>query len=161
MAFCCAGFFAPVAQSAEPRLVKPDASGRVVLRAGDAVIKGGNEAGPKLENKYGRENIGFWTNTASLEFRIEPPTSGTYRLELEYGCASGAGGSEIEVWVGPALAVFTVKDTGRGWESLAIANLGAVDIESREPLLVRIKPVRKGSSGIMNFYELRLVPPKR
>lgn len=162
LALLCACAGLPVTRAAEPRLVAPDPAGRVVLKAGDAVIRGGNEAGPKLESKYGRENIGFWNNpAASLEFRCQPPVAGTYRLEIDYGCAAGAGGSEIEIWVGPALAVFTVRDTGGGWESMKTVHLGAVDVESSEPVTVRVKPVRKGPSAVMNFYELRLIPPKR
>jgi hypothetical protein len=158
----CLGLCLPLvpadAQSAAaPVVVTADAAGVLLLAPKSAKLNGTDL---RLEWKGSRHNIGHWQSAASsVEWTVNFPKPGTYQVELEYSLGNGNKGSEIEIWVGPALLVSMPKPTS-SWEAPEVIRMGGLDVETAGPQTVTIKVAKKGSTYIMNVYELRLLAPK-
>jgi len=137
----------------EKVLPKQGADGRLALPAPMAEIHGG---GAQVESKYGRPNIGFWTNArdwVSWQFQIE--TAG--RFDVTADLATPAAGSKFELTVGNEKLTVEVSSTG-DYGKFKTVKLGTVQID-RGTQELSIKPVRNQWQPI-NLGEVVLTPAK-
>ena len=137
----------------EKVLPKQRADGRLALPAPLAEIHGGQA---QVESKYGRPNIGFWTNArdwVSWQFQIEKAG----RFDVTADVATPAAGSRFEITVGNEKLTVEVSSTG-DYGSFKTVKLGTVQIDPGVQEL-SIKPVRDRWQPI-NLREVVLTPAK-
>src|SRR5207249_4513323 len=74
--------------------IRTDSDGSLTLKAVDAEIHG-NTA--QYEQGGGKDNIGFWINSADfVSWKIESP-AGKYEVEVTYACPNENAGSEYTI----------------------------------------------------------------
>jgi hypothetical protein len=116
--------------------------------------------------------VGYWTEVDDwVEWTMEIPKAGVYRVELHCGCGSGNGGSMVDVQIdspkpesGSDRADSTVthtlewkvRDTGH-FQNIVIEPLGVIKLEPG-PGRVRVKPKTKAAAAVADIREIRLIP---
>lgn len=132
---------------------EPDAHGRLVLSAPDAIIQGHTA---RLENKGGRPNIGFWTDTTDrVQFQARFRRPARFRVQLDYALSPSSEGSRIRLSAGQASLEATLHSTG-GWDRFQTLTLGELEIRQPGILTLEITPLAKPGEGVMNLRELTL-----
>lgn len=127
----------------------------VVLRAEDAVLHGPTlalyDTGPK------RHVAGWNSRDCSLEWFVNAPKAGWYKVELTYATGLNNGGkyvlkTEQDEWSG------NIASTG-AWDAYRTISLGTISLpKDKSRLILGAKEV---SGGLMDFKELRLTPERR
>ena len=145
-----------VARDVAP-IVKQAEQGIIVLHARDAIVHGKML---RFEPQPHKDTIGYWVEQDDwAEWSCEASTSGTYAVELRYGCGEGQGGSEVEITVGVETLPFQVEATGgfQAWRNVVLGNL---ELKAGEPVRVTVKPKRKARNAVMDIQQivLRIVP---
>jgi hypothetical protein len=140
--------------SLPPPVLKAEADGRFILKAGQAVIHGDTA---QYEQGGGKDNIGFWTNVrdwVSWDFTLDK--AGEFEVELTYAADQGSGGAEFTVGGGAAPLSGKVKETG-GWTTWSTDKLGVVELPAGKVTL-SVKPKSKPGLGVMNLKSVVLRP---
>ena len=137
-------------------IIKPDANGRLSLKAVDAEVHGGHA---QYESGDARDNIGFWTDRNDyVTWPIEMPAGGDYLVEVTYACDKGTGDSTYTVGVGRARVPGKVAETG-SWTTFKSESLGRLHVAAGKQT-VTVKPTAMPHFAVMNLREVRLTPAK-
>ena len=143
------------APEVEPYRIQADESGKLVLTAGEAVLKGRSI---RIEKKKdGPENINKWSDIEDrVLWNIDVAKTGKYRPALKYSCEDQAAGAVVEFQVGKTTFSHTVTKTGTwsDWKTVQLPEVELVDGASQ----VVIQPKSLVKVGIMNLVSLVLEP---
>ena len=130
-------------------IIKPDANGRLSLKAVDAEVHGGHA---QYESGDARDNIGFWTDRNDyVTWPIEMPAGGDYLVEVTYACDKGTGDSTYTVGVGRARVPGKVAETG-SWTTFKSESLGRLHVAAGKQT-VTVKPTAMPHFAVMNLRE--------
>jgi arylsulfatase A len=103
--------------------------------------------------------VGYWTEVDDwVEWSMDVPKTGTYRVELHCGCGSGNGGSMVDVQIeNPAQTLeWKVRDTGH-FQNIVIEPIGQITLQAGTGKL-RIKPKTKAAAAVADIREIHLIP---
>ena len=120
--------------------------------------------------------VGYWTEVDDwVQWSMQVPKSGAYRVELHCGCGSGNGGSMVDVEIeSPKTSAdnaddksgstqvqtqtleWKVRDTGH-FQNIVIEPLGVVQLEAGAGRL-RVKPKTKAAAAVADIREVHLIP---
>ena len=143
---------------AEAVVVPQAEDGSIILKAGDAVVRGTNA---RYESGGGRDNIGFWTNPDDyVIWCFKVTKTGTFNAAMTFACAAGSGGSEYTLSVAKQKISGKVKDTG-SWTNFVTEKVGTVKIEKPGTYNLSIKPESMPRGAVMNLKSVALVPVKK
>jgi hypothetical protein len=128
------------------------ATGDVRLHAKDAHVHGETL---RYEPQSNKNVLGYWTNAgdwADWEFEVLIPR--VYEVEIQQGCGTGSGGSEVEVDIDGHTLNFTVQDTGH-FQMMITQLIGQVNLaRGRHSLAVR--PKTKPGVAVMDLRRIVL-----
>ena len=142
---------------AEAVVVPQAEDGSIILKAGDAVVRGTNA---RYESGGGKDNIGFWTNPDDyVIWRFKVTNKGTFNASMTYACAAGSGGSEYTLSAAKQKISSKVKDTG-SWTNFVAEKLGTVKITKPGTYNLSVKPETMPTGAVMNLKSVTLIPIK-
>jgi hypothetical protein len=132
--------------------------GSVALRPQSAKLLGESIRLKKTgEGEEAEYSIGFWDNAnASLQWQIEVPKAGKYRVDLIYG--NGGESNDFTFTVGEQKLAGKTVNTG-GWETWRTVPIGEVTLPAGESTFT-LSPGAILTGGLMDFKLLRLIPVK-
>lgn len=143
----------------EPVPLRPDATGRIVLPAHEAVVHGSRL---RYEPPANKNTLGYWTQPqdwASWDFAVTRP--GRFTVEVLQGCGKGSGGSEVEIHIegaSPGQTVkFMVEDTGH-FQNFITRELGQVNLTAAGRHTLAVKPRTKPGVAVMDLRQVVLRP---
>jgi hypothetical protein len=121
----------------------------------------------RFEPETYKNVVGYWTEVDDwVEWSMQIPKEGTYRVELHCGCGSGNGGSMVDVQIdspNPDSAEtltqtleWKVRDTGH-FQNIVIEPLGVLKLQAGAGKL-RVKPKTKAAAAVADIREIRLIP---
>lgn len=136
----------------EPALVKPEADGKLLLKAAQASIHG-----PTLvfEAKY--QNLGFWQSEDDYAaWSVEVPRAGKYRVTLDYACDESTAGDRFTLTIGDQLLSGKVASTGT-WDDYREVDMGEVELRAgtHEAVFRSLGGIR---SALLDLRTIRLAP---
>ena len=139
----------------EPYRIQADESGKLVLAAGEAVLKGRSI---RIEKKKdGPENINKWSDLGDrVLWNIDVTKGGKYRPTLKYSCEDQAAGAVVEFQIGTTTFSHTVAKTGT-WSDWQTVQLPEVELVAGASQVV-IQPKSLVKVGIMNLVSVVLEP---
>lgn len=130
-----------------------DANGGVELQALDAKV-----AGHSARFEAEKQCIGFWTNQKDrVEWVVDFPKPGEFDLELEFACADGSEGAQVEVSVATSTVPFKVYST-KGWGEFQRVSLGKIAVVSAGKHKVVVTPTSMPNGAVMNLRRLTFKP---
>ena len=130
----------------------PQADGSFSLLPAQAVVDGDSI-------RHEGDGIGAWTSPHDLaSWTILAPAAGDYDVEITYGCAAAAAGSDFTVNVDATRLTAETASTG-GYDRAMTESVGRVHVEAGAHTLV-VKPMHKPRGALMNLREIRLSPIK-
>ncbi|GAA5141964.1 hypothetical protein GCM10023213_27070 [Prosthecobacter algae] len=129
--------------------------GSITLSAKDAITWSENM---RYEPKPEKNCLGYWTSEDDLaewEFEVRKP--GRYKVTVSHGCGGGNHGSEVELQHADQTLKFTTQDTGgfQNWKELP---LGEIEIKATGKQRLRIDPVNKVKSAVLDVQKVVLTP---
>ena len=140
---------------AEAAVIPQAEDGTVVLKAGDAVVRGTNA---RYESSGGKDNIGYWSNPDDyVVWRFYVTKTGTFDVEVTFACATGSGGSDYTLSIVRQELTGKVKDIG-GWTSFVTEKLGTLKITKPGTYNLSVKPDTMPGGALMNLKSVTLVP---
>ena len=121
----------------------------------------------RFEPETYKNVVGYWTEVDDwVEWSMQIPKEGTYRVELHCGCGSGNGGSMVDVQIDSPKADSTetltqtlewkVRDTGH-FQNIVIEPLGVLKLQAGAGKL-RVKPKTKAAAAVADIREIHLIP---
>lgn len=138
-----------------PPTVTASATGSIELHARYAIVHGEML---RFEPQSHKDTVGYWVNEKDwAEWVCSATKSGSYQVQLRYGCGQGQGGSEIEIIVGKQTLPFTVAATG-GFQAWRNVNLGIVELPAGIKTTVIAKPKTKSKNAVMDIQQITLRP---
>lgn len=130
------------------------AQGDIRLHAKDAIV---HAEKMRYEPESHKNVLGFWTNPKDwAEWKFQVEKAGKYEVEVQQGCGTGAGGSDVNVEVGNTTLKFTVVDTGH-FQNMILRTIGQVELKAGENTLA-IKPQTKPGVAVMDIRRVVLRP---
>ena len=138
----------------QPRVVQPDADGRLTLPASAAEIYGPNLI---FEPHYG--NLGWWASTDDYaRWTVAMPRSGDWIVEVDYACDDATAGGVIRFSTGTRMLTARVPGTG-SWDTYQTWRAGTLDIfrGQQEITVTAVEPPR---SALIDIRAVRLLPPE-
>ncbi|MCC7491749.1 MAG: alpha-L-fucosidase [Fimbriimonadaceae bacterium] len=146
----------PLAVEDQAPVVGVDASGSIVLKAGEAKLTGETI---KYEEGNGRDNLGYWTAAGDYaSWQLQTPAAGEWVVLLTYACDQGAGGGSYLVTLGGQEWRAATVDTG-SWTSWRTEAVGKLSLPAGKHSL-SVKVAEMKTYALMNLKELRLVPAR-
>jgi putative membrane-bound dehydrogenase-like protein len=145
-----------------PELVAPTADGDLRLLARNCEIHGGPIT---FEEPFG--NIGMWQAPSDhVVWTIETPRAASYRVELEYACASDVAGNAFVLEARPpvsASARLGAKVAGTGtWADYHKVSVGELPLAAgRQRIVLRPDGAINGALMDLREVHLTLVDPKQ
>ncbi|MCC6403423.1 MAG: alpha-L-fucosidase [Fimbriimonadaceae bacterium] len=134
-----------------PVLLRPGADGVLQVAADEWSVDG------TARYEADKKCIGYWTSQlTTLRLEVEGLAKGIYSVEVEWACAPGNEGAEVEFAVGGSSVRAKVPSSG-GWDRFETATLGTVSCEGGRTVL-KVTPVTKPGGAVMNLRSLRLLP---
>ncbi|MGE0001032.1 MAG: alpha-L-fucosidase [Fimbriimonadaceae bacterium] len=136
-----------------PVRMRPGADGTLTVPADEWNVHG------TARYEGDKRCIGFWTSLqTTLDIEVEGLADGLYDVEVEWACAAGSEGSEVEFAVGGSAVRWKVPST-HGWDRFESATLGSVKVEGGATKIAVI-PRAMPSGAVMNLRRLtlRVVP---
>lgn len=136
----------------QPEPVRPESSGALRLRAGNAEIFGDSLI---FEPGYG--NLGFWqSDTDFAAWTLEVPQGGEFNVWFDWARPGGIGSGRMNLEVGGQSQGLTVPATG-SWDQYQRRSLGRLKLEAgRQRVVLRATPPVQ--SAVLDLREVRLVP---
>jgi alpha-L-fucosidase len=135
--------------------IRPQADGKIVLRAAEATIHGDS---PRYESDGGKDNIGYWHNPKDYvdwEFKSQKP--GVYRVEIVYSCQAGAEGSEFAVAMGDQLLSGRSNSTG-DWSKFTTEELGTLKLGKSGNYTLAVRPKAEPKWRVIGLQAVILTP---
>ncbi len=129
--------------------------GSITLSAKDAITWSENM---RYEPKPEKNCLGYWTSEEDLaewEFQVTKP--GRYKVTVSHGCGGGNHGSEVELKHADQTLKFTTQDTG-GFQNWKEVSLGEIEIKATGKQRLRIDPVNKVKSAVLDVQKVVLTP---
>lgn len=137
-------------------LPRPDAHGRLELRAIDAVIDGTTA---RYESGHGKDNIGFWTNIHdAVEWRFQVVEPRRFEVAITLACPEATAGSRFRIRLGAQAIEGEVPATG-SWVDFTTITLGTLDIAPGEHI-IRVEPLTMPAGAVMNLKQVILRRPE-
>jgi hypothetical protein len=120
----------------------------------------------RFEPETYKNVVGYWTEVDDwVEWSMQIPKDGTYRLELHCGCGAGNGGSLVEVQVDSPAAnsaetltqalEWKVRDTGH-FQNIVIEPIGLLKLQAGAGKL-SVKPKSKAAAAVADIREIHLI----
>jgi hypothetical protein len=131
--------------------IKPDSSGTLTLKAGDANIQG------SAHYETSKDCIGYWTDAATtVEWDIAIERDGAYEVSVSIACEEASQGSTVSFEVGRTKLTHRVAGTG-SWSDFKAVKLGQVEL-GKGRHKIRVVPMTKPGLAVMNLRSLTLRP---
>jgi hypothetical protein len=92
----------------------------------------------------------------TLELEADGLLPGTYEVEVEWACAAGSEGSEVEFKIGSSNVRWKVPSTN-AWDRFESVTLGSVHVEGGVTRIA-VVPRSMPSGAVMNLRRLSLKP---
>jgi hypothetical protein len=135
--------------------VRPEADGRIVLRARDADTHGPT---PAYAGMDGNDHIGWWGDPKDfVSWTFEAPRAGEYSVQAVYSCDRGAGGSAFTVTVGEQALPGESRETG-SWKAYAPHDLGRIRVEKAGRHTLSVKPKTPPAWKVIGLNSVTLTP---
>ncbi|MCA9166085.1 MAG: sulfatase-like hydrolase/transferase [Planctomycetales bacterium] len=129
-------------------------TGDIRLHAKDARVHGERL---RYEPESHKNVLGYWTNASDwADWEFEVPVAGAYEVEIQQGCGSGNGGSEVDVVIGDTTLSFTVIETGH-FQRMIQRTIGQVTLPAGRTTLA-IRPRTKARAAVMDVRRVVLRP---
>lgn len=108
-----------------------------------------------IEPKY--NNLGWWSSADDfVTWTLDVPTSGRYRVEIEYACDPQAAGHRLLAMTSAGQLSWTVKPTA-SWDDYQRAEIGTIELRSGvQPLT--LKPASRPLPALLDLRTVRLLP---
>jgi len=136
----------------QPRVTP--ATGEIRLHAKDARVHGEKL---RYEPEPHKNVLGYWTNEKDwADWEFDVPTAGRYVVEVQQGCGTNCGGSEVLVEIGDAKLTFIVQETGH-FQHMILRTIGTVELSDGKSTLA-IKPQTKPGPAVMDIRRVVLRP---
>jgi len=141
----------PAAIEPTVNVLAPDASGRLMLTADDAVLHGDQL---QLEEKGGQSDIGWWNNREeSVSWTARVARAGTYHVSAVVATMPGT--AHFAVAVGDRVIAATLPTTG-DWGRFVTVDLGNVDLTATNHLEVRVCSQTDAAWQPINLHAVEL-----
>ncbi len=135
--------------------IRPQADGRIVLRANDATIHG---ASPRYEVGGGKDNIGYWGDPNDfVSWKLQVPRPGNYTVEVVYSCDAGVAGSEFTVELAGQQVRGRSRSTG-SWAVFTKENLGALKLDQPGRCTLAVRPRPEPPWKVIGLQSVTLAP---
>lgn len=132
-----------------PVRLRPGADGALTVLADEWTVHG------TARYEGDKQCIGFWTSQqTTLDIEVDGLAEGQYAVEVEWACAAGSEGSEVEFKIGGSALQWKVPSTN-GWDRFETATLGSVKVEGGATRIAVI-PSSMPSGAVMNLRRLTL-----
>lgn len=135
-----------------PAVVRAGADGVLTLQATSCEVFGGDITfEPQFQNLgywHGREDCAVWT--------VDLAAPGSFAVDIDFACATGAGGDACVLEGAAAALQVTLPDTG-GWDRYQRLTLGAFDLPAGRTRLT-LRPAGDLRGALMDLREVRLTP---
>ena len=138
----------------EPRVLRADENGEILLPAHDAVTHGKSL---RYEPQPNKNTLGYWTDQndwASWHFSHSRP--GRYVVSIRYGCGNGQGGSLVRLTCGSEALQWQVEATG-GFQEWRDLQIGEIELKAGEQELT-LRAVRLQKTAVMDVQQVKLIP---
>lgn len=113
-----------------PRVIRPDAAGRLVLPVSACEIFGTSIT---FEAHYG--NLGYWhTDDDSAAWTVHPEKSGKYEVWMNYSCQDTAAGNMWVLQCGGSRLTGKIEGTGT-WDDYRHTKVGEIDLAAGQQRL--------------------------
>ncbi|MFO1477285.1 MAG: alpha-L-fucosidase [Verrucomicrobiota bacterium] len=143
----------PVAAESEaPKVVMPDAFGRLVFSADKAVLHGDNV---QLEEKGGIPNIGYWDRSEDWVSWTGQAKPGVYRVTVESGTIHGRPDFVIEL--GGQTIEVRPPSTG-DWTVFNLFSAGKLTLPDGRPFELKVRSKSAESWQGINLRSVQLIP---
>ncbi len=147
--------------SVKPRLVAPEASGRLVLSASDAVLNGTTLM---FEKKHTNGNLGRWITPGEFaSWQVQIPKPGAYQVALTYSATGGGKPMRITgemVKARPSQTIGPLDLTTRstsGWEKYETHAVGRLEFKLAGRYDLKLSG-RGETAPFINLQQIELVP---
>ena len=138
--------------------IRPQADGKIVLRAAEATIHG---TSPRYESGGGKDNIGYWQDPKDyVTWDFKPRTPGVYRVDVVYSCQAGAEGSEFTVALADQSLSGRSKSTGE-WSKFISEELGTLKIGKDSVYTLAVRPKAEPKWKVIGLQAVILTPVKK
>ncbi len=128
----------------------------ILLHSRDTTIHGTKV---QYENKPHKNTVGFWVNTSDqVYWDFTVANGGEFYIEINQGCGSNQGGSQVALTVNDQKIEFIVMDTGH-FQNFIPRKVGKVNLNRGEHRFW-IKPIKKAHGAIMDVRHIKLIPTK-
>ena len=135
--------------------VEPDADGKIVLHAKDAIVHGRTV---RYEPEPHKNTVGYWTDASDwVHWDFDVKTPGTYAVDILQGCGKGSGGSTVDFSTAEQTLTVTVQDTG-GFQNFVTRRIGQVRFDKPGRQTLTVKPTRKPGLAVMDLRMVTLTP---
>jgi arylsulfatase A len=131
------------------------ADGGVMLPAKTAEVHGITLRYEPLPHK---NTLGFWTqieDSVSWTFQVSKP--GNFRVQIQQGCGTGQGGSEVEFTVAGQTLKTIVEDTGH-FQNFKLRDIGTVKLNKPGIHTLAVRPKTKAKVAVMDLRQVNLIP---
>jgi alpha-L-fucosidase len=143
----------PVILPVKAGIIRPDATGNLILRAQDAELQGNNL---QLETQGGLPDIGFWNNADEwVSWTVQFPRAGVFKVGATV--ATSDAGASFVVEVGSQAINAQSRGTG-GWDKFQNLDLGQIQITAPGDLVVKVHAKDAGSWKPINLNSVQLIP---
>ncbi|MBX3448860.1 MAG: HEAT repeat domain-containing protein [Planctomycetaceae bacterium] len=107
-----------------------------------------------IEPKY--NNLGWWSSADDfVTWTLDVPTSGRYRVEIEYACDPQAAGHRLLAVTPAGQLSWTVKPTAN-WDDYQRAEIGTIELSSGvQP--ITLKPGARPLPALLDLRTVRLI----
>lgn len=135
-----------------PAVVRAGTDGTLTLQATACEVYGGDIT---FEAQF--QNLGYWHGRDDCAvWTVDLAAPGSFTVELDFACATGAGGNACVLEGAAAPLQVTVPDTG-GWDRYQRLALGAIDLPAGHTRLT-LRPAGELRGALMDLREVRLTP---
>ena len=139
----------------EPKRIKQNKDGSIVLPARDVVIHG-----TTVRYEPDKNTIGYWLKKEDwVSWDVEVVMPGTFNLEMLEGCGAGSGGSHYTVEIAGQKLQDKVQDTG-SFHDFRLRKVGEVKIDKPGNYTLSVRVDDKPGHAVMDLRLVTLTPPK-
>lgn len=142
-----------VARHRKPLVLKQEGTGEVNFSAATATTSGGIE----LRTSTSGDRLINWTNPdASAEWPFHLVVPGSFRLEINYAVASGAGGAELEAAIGNQTRRCQLRSSG-GLDRF-ISDTFEIPVPAAGEHKLLLRPATRPAGDWLAIQSVRLIP---
>lgn len=136
----------------EPRIVKPDASGKFTLNPDSAEIYG-----PTIVIEEKHQNLGWWSSADDVViWTVEVPQPGKYKFGWKYACEPNAAGSRLIVEAAGKSLTHRVEKTDN-WDTYVDQQIGELELPAGQ-VRITLKPASRPLPALADVKSVTLSP---